>query len=372
MVQQQLSWSRPCIKFGKTVVKLRDVSNKRRSNEHESEQKPKVKRSESERHDSLILEPSSNDSTGISCQLPSASLDDESTNTPQQVSKLGPPAEDLSAYNVALSNQMCVAGNVGAAASEQELFETSDLVSEASSVGQLVGSIPTSTEAKILGTVSTSPDVGIQTVSTSLSGVAVTLKELSGTSNQDVLSSAANSAVPVIIEQSVQSTGRQPLVSIPESIYKLSAGKEDSLIADSLNSVNQLQQNMVEDNLQEIGHEHLQNQASQNDQAKWHMQFSSPEKGETTVLGPTNVLIITSSNGLPPHQQGAFSQNTVLQLPVEARQILHVSPTGNANTCQIYVSDAIQNSTSVDVKRQVSDLESEHQSSRYDSKTIYW
>jgi hypothetical protein len=274
------SQSKPFTNFGETTVELQAVSNKKRSNEHVSEPRLKVRRSGSERQDSLILELSSNDSKSISSPLPSPSLDDdESTHTPQQVSQFGPPAEDLSAYNVAPSNQMYEAGNVGAAASEQLQFGTSGLVSEVSSVGQLVGNIPTSTVPKILTVVSTK--------------------------------------------------------------------------------------------LQENKHVLLQKQTPQHDEAKWQQQFSSPEIGEMAVRGPTDVLVTTTSNVLPPHQQETFSQNTVLQSPVEARLITRVSPTVQAHNCHIYVSDAIQNSTSVGVNQQVVDLESEHPSSGYDGNTIY-
>jgi hypothetical protein len=434
MAQQQptLSRSAPFMKFGNTVIKLQDIPSKKRSNERVSERRLKVRRSECERHDDLNLElVIDDDSNGIDSPLPSLSLDDdESTQTPQQVSQMGPLTEDLSPYNVEPSNQMYVAGNVGRTASEHEQFGTSGILSEASSVGQCVGNIPTSTGAKILGTVPTISSVGTQALSATSSGMAVTLNELSGTSSQYVISSPVDSIVPVIIQQPMRSTVRQPQVYIPNSVYSLAVGKQDGLIADSLNSVNQLEgqaslllQKLVEDKLQEMKHVHLQkqtpqHQSGQHEQTKWHQQYSSPENGEITLCalapvtrsktedkilksglrpmvptdnaqqkGPPNVLIATSSNVVSSQQQKTFSWNlssglvgkirtetasVLQQLPVEARQIAHVSPTVQANNCQVYVSDSIQNSSSVGVDQQVVDLESEHLSSRYDSKNIYW
>ncbi|XP_021929153.1 uncharacterized protein LOC110834366 [Zootermopsis nevadensis] len=168
--QPTLSWSKPFMKFGKTIGKLKDVSSKKRSNERVSEPRPKVRRFENERCDNVNLECGIDDSNGIGSTLPSVPLDDdddddERTQTPEQVSQFGPSTEALSQYNVAASSQICVTGNVCITASEQQHFT-------ASSVGQHVVNIRTSSGG-------TFPSVGPQIESAvSLSDVAVTLNGL--------------------------------------------------------------------------------------------------------------------------------------------------------------------------------------------------
>ncbi|KDR11292.1 hypothetical protein L798_15028 [Zootermopsis nevadensis] len=92
---------------------------------------------------------------------------------------------------------------------------------------------------------------------------------------------------------------------------------------------------------------------------------------------PPNVLITTSSNVVPSQQQNTWSLTTspssvgkiktktasLLQLPAEARKIAHVAPRLSAKSCQINVSNAIQNSSSFGVNQQVVDLERERLSS---------
>jgi hypothetical protein len=406
-----LSQSHPFIKFGNTVVKLQDESSKKRRNEHVSEPRLKVRR-----FDDLSLELGSEECNGIGSPLPSPSLaddDNENTQTPQQVSQLGLPGEDLPAHNMAPSNQMYV----GATASAQQQFGTSGIVSELSSVGQLVGNIPTSTGATLLGTVRTVSNVGTLMESPSSSGMAVTLNDLSGISNQYVISSPVDSAVPVIIQQPLQSTVSQSQVYISDSAYSLAAGKLDGLITDSLHSASELEcqtslllKNNVAKNLQGTP----QPLPSQHEQAQWHQQHSSLKNGETTVpshagvekpknqdilnlrpafpsdnaqlKGSKNLLITTCNNVIPPQQQKGFPVNIsptlvgkigartvpLLQLPtIEARQIAAVPSKVQGNTCQISVSDAIQNSSPIGANQQVADLESGHLPSRYDCKNIY-
>jgi len=322
----------------------------------------------------------------------------------------------MPAHNMAPSNQMYV----GATASAQQQFGTSGIVSELSSVGQLVGNIPISTGATLLGTVQTVSNVGTLMESPSSSGMAVTLNDLSGISNQYVISSpSVDSAIPVIIQQPLQSTVSQSHIYISEPAYSLAAGKLHGLITDSLHSVSELEcqtslllKNNVAKNLQETP----QPQPSQHEQAQWHQQHSSLKNGETTVpshagvekpknqdilkscvrpafpsdnaqlKGSQNLLITTCNNVIPPQQQKGFPVNIsptlvgkigartvpLLQLPtIEARQIAAVPSkvqgnTTQANTCQLYVSDAVEKSSRVGVNQ-----EAGHLSSRYDCKNIY-
>jgi hypothetical protein len=414
-----LSRNHPSIVFGRTIVKLVDASSKRRSNEHVSEPRLKARRFESVRHD-LSSDLGSKECNSIGSPLPSTSLtdDDDNTHALQQVSQLGLPGEDMPAHNMATSNQM----NFGETASAQQQFGISGIASKPSSDGQHVENITTSTGAKILKRVPTVSSVGTLMESRS-SGMAMTLNELSGTSNQNVMSApSVDSAAPVIFQQPMQSTVNESQVYTSDSVYSLAAGKQDGLITDSSHSVNDLEyqtlmllNKIIANSLQEVTHLRMQKQTpqsqpSQHEQVQQCQQHSSLENGETIVpshagverpknqdilkcprpifssdnaqlKGSQNVLMTASNNIVPPQQQNGFPVNTsptlvgkigaktipVLQLcTTEARQIAAMLPTTQANTCQLYVSDAVEKSSRVGVNQ-----EAGHLSSRYDCKNIY-
>jgi hypothetical protein len=419
------------MKFGKTIVKLQDLSSKKSSNNRVPEPRLKVRRLQSERRDDLNLELSSDKSNTICSPLQSAPLVDESTQVTQQVSQLGVPSENLSAYTVAPSNHMYIAGNVGALPSSQQQFGSTVVVTKPSLVGQLVGNISANTETQFLGTVQPIHSVGTPTASTSSSVLAPSLNELSGISSPYVMtSSSMDSALPVMLQQPTQSTVKQSQVYIPNTIYGLS-GEQVGLTAGTLTPVNALEnqksffspllQALLGETVQTHHDQQLhlqkqtpQQQSSQQGQAKQHQQYTLLKNGETSVpaftgfieaksqeeiltsvlnatlpsdnaqlKGPPDVLITTPSSVILPQQQNVFPVNSspnlngkigiktsLLQLPaVEARGTAVVSLAGQANSHNIYVPNAVQNSSSIGANQQAVDVEG-HLSSRYDIKNI--
>ena len=137
-------------------------------------------------------------------------------------------------HTVTPSSHTLVPGNVSTALSSLQLG-TSGKVSEASSCGQLVGSIPTSRESKFLGMVQTSSSVGAQTeYSSSTSNVVMKSSVPSGTSNQyDNFSSLSVSGVTYVVQQPTADKVRQQQVYIPYSVYN-TVCQEDGLRSGSL------------------------------------------------------------------------------------------------------------------------------------------
>lgn len=415
-------------------TQLRDTSSKKRSNEYIPEPGVKVRRLKSEGHDNLTLELESDDSNTVCSPLSSLPVDDEdnsgsggggSTQAAQQVSHLGLPTENLSAYTVTPSDQMYIDGNVGTVSPSQQQFGTSGMVSKTSSVGQLVGSVPVSREKQFLGTLPTVSSVETQTVSTlSSSGLAVTSSELGGTSSQYVkFLSSKDSAVPVMAQQATQNTIRQPQVYIPDSQCSSSTGEQGGSTAGSVSLIItpenptisfSPQQQMFEERLelseQLRSHEDaLQHQSIQQGQAIQNQQYTSlkhqkpigREKSNEKHLksgfrpilpsdnerlkGSSDVLITTPSCVVLPQQQKLVSVNTssslkgkigvktasLLQLPaVEDNQIAAVPPAMQRSSQHIYISNPLQNNTSIVSDQQTKDFGGQHLYSRYDAKDM--
>ncbi|XP_023726102.1 uncharacterized protein LOC111874652 isoform X2 [Cryptotermes secundus] len=407
-------------------TQLRDTSSKKRSNEHIPEPGVKVRRLKSEGHDNLTFELESDDSNTVCSPLSSLPVDDDdnsgsggggggSTQAAQQVSQMGLPTENLSAYTVTPSDQMYIDGNVGTVSPSQQQFGTSGMVSKTSSVGQLVGSVPVNREKQFLGTLQTVSSVETQTVSSSSSsGLAVTSSELGDTSSQDVkFLSSKDSAVPVMAQQPTQNTIGQPQVYIPDSQCSSSTDEQGGLMAGSVSLIItpgnpttsfSPQQQMLKERLELSGqlcsHEDsLQHQSIQQGQAIQHQQYTSlnhqkpigREKSNETHLrsgfrpvfladnerlkGSSDVLITTPSCVVLPQQQKLVSVNTssslkgkigvktasLLQLPaVEANQIAGVPPVMERSSQHIYISNPLQNNTSIVSDQQTKDFGGQH------------
>jgi hypothetical protein len=294
-------------------TKLQDTSSKKRRNEYIPEPGIKVRRLQSERHDNPNLELDSDDDDDDGGGGGADDDDDDdgggggSTQAKQQVSQLGLPTENLSAYTVAPSDLMYVDGNIGTASSSQQQFGTSGIVSEASSVGQLVGSVVT-----------------------------------------------------------------QPQVYIQDSVYSSSTDEQGGSTAGSLSLVTK----------QEVAPQH---QSNQQGQAEQHQQYTSLENQEptipacagiiramskeklwksgfrrsTSINGSSDVLVTTPSCVVLPQQHKLVSVNTVPSVM-------------QTNSQDIYISNPIQNNTSIGANEQAEDFKGQHLYSRYDAKHIYW
>lgn len=340
----------------------------------------------------------------------------------QQVSQLGLPTKNLAACTVAPSDQMYVDGNVGSVSSSEQQFGTSGIVSKTSSVGQHVGSIPTGRATQFLGAVQTVPSTGTQKISSSSSGLAMTSSEMGDTSSQYVkFLSSMDSAVPVMAQQPTQNTIRQPQVYIPNSVCSSSPGEQGDSTAGSLSlaitqenpiaSFPPLQQEMFEEKLEQSKQlcsreDASQYQSRQQGQAKQHQQYTSLKNqtpsipafagirkaksnekhrksgfrpilpvDNTRLKGSSNVLITTPTCATLPHQQNLVSVNTssplkgkisaktasLLQLPaVEANHIAAVPPIIQTNSQHIFISNPIQNNTSIVSDQQTEDFQGQH------------
>jgi hypothetical protein len=406
---------------------LRDAKSKKRGNEHVPEPGVKARRLQSEIHDDMTLELDSDDSNSVGSTIWSLSLDDDdgggSIQATQQVSQSGLSTETLSASTVASSDKMYVDGAVGTVPFSQQQFGTSGIVSKASTDGQLVCSIPTGRETQFLEAVQTVSSVGTKIVSSSsASGLVMTSSELGGTSGQYVnYLPSMDSAVPVMAQQPTQKTPRQPNVYIPDSVCTSLIGKQGGSTADILN-VTSLQQNRFEDKLQQSKQlcsqkDAPQHQSSQQGQVKQHQQYILQKSQEPTLPAfvgsmrakrkekhrksrfvkilpadntgqeaSSNVLINTPSCVVLPQQQELIpvkassslkrmmnaTPGSLLQLPiVEASQIAAVPPVMQTESQHIYISNPIQNNTSIVSNQQTEDFESQHLYSRYDDKHIY-
>jgi hypothetical protein len=268
--------------------------------------------------------------------------------------------------------------------------------------------------------------------SSSSSGLAMTSSELGDTSSQYVkFSSSMDSAVPVMAQRPTQNTIRQPQVYIHDSECSSSIGEQGGSTAGSLSLVIapenpttsfSPQQKVLEERTEQSeqlrSHEDaLRHQSIQQGQAKQHQQYTSLKHQMPTIRafagikisksnekhlkasfrpilpadnirlkGSSNVLITTPSCVVLPRQQKLVSVNTssslkgkigvktasLLQLPVEANQIAAVPPVMQRNSQHIYISNPIQNNTSIVSDRQTEDFEGQHLYSRYDSKDMYW
>jgi hypothetical protein len=422
------------------ATQLQDSKSKKRSNEYVPEPGVKVRRLQGERHDNLNLELDNDDSNTVCTPLWSLPIEDGggdgggggggSTQATQQVSQLGLPTENLPACSVAPSDKMYIAGNAGTVSSSQQQFGISGIVSKASTIGQLVGSVPPSRETQFVGTMQSVFDVGTKIVSSSsASGLVMTSSELGGSSSQYIkYLPSIDCALPVVAQQPMQNTLRQPNVYIPDSVYSALSGKQGSLTAGGLSCVIapenlttyfSQQQQMFEEKLQQSRQLCSQkdapwHQLSQQGQAKQHQPYISLKNQEPTVpsfagitreksnekhkkLGfrallpvdntgrgvSSNAIITTPSCVVLPQQQKLVSVNassqlkgkisakpaSLSQLPaVEASQITALPPVMHTDSQHTYISNPIQNNTAIVSNQQTEDFEDQHLYSRYDAK----
>ena len=246
----------------------------------------------------------------------------------------GLPSGSLTLVNAlentaAPSSRTNIPGNVSTARSTRQLCR-SEKVSKVPSGGQFVDSIPNSKGRKSLGTVEPASIAGIQTESSSSpSGLVFAVSGVSSNSSQfGSMSSSANSAVPVMVQQVASHAVQQP---------RQKSSVDNTLSSDKRRS-----------------------------------------KGPSNVVTVSNCVVVPQRQKLvslltpiAPKRKGDTTETTWTRLATtEVGNKLAVSATVGTSSNQFYIPNGAQDGTSCDGNQQAVISEGQQLYSRYDMKGL--